>query len=317
MTTVVSQLLGGLATRRERLADLAAERPEERLVELLRQVDAVLTASEAGWGPPRAGAVGPEVPLEICLESFTPAELAALARDLERAAVVQRALLPPPQWTAEGWEVAWLWEPLGAVSGDHVDVLPARSSSEPVHLFVGDVAGKGVAASLLQSHLYALFRSLADPAVILGDVLARANQHLCAATTTAHYATLVGLRLHPDGQLDLANAGHPRPLLADRRGVRPIEGSGLPLGLFCSTGYAERRLELAPGDSLLLYTDGWTEAATASEEYGIGRAAAALRRARSFPLPELLAHCRADMEEFLAGHARPDDLTLVVVRRLG
>ena len=120
-----------------------------------------------------------------------------------------------------------------------------------------------------------------------------------------------------DGTLEMANAGHPRPLLADRRGVRPVEGADLPLGLFCETEYEHRQLRLAPGDTVLLYTDGWTEAETARGEYGVGRAAAALARAARLPLPDLLAACRDDMEAFLGGAERPDDLTLLAIRRTG
>lgn len=125
------------------------------------------------------------------------------------------------------------------------------------------------------------------------------------------------LRLFADGRLELANAGHPRPLLADARGVRPIEGAGVPLGLFAGSTYRGHDLRLAPGEMLLLYTDGWTEAERDGEEYGIGRAEAALRRAAHLPLAELLAECRADFDRFLAGGRRGDDLTLFALRRAG
>ncbi len=228
---------------------------------------------------------------------------------------MQRRLLPPPELSHGGWQMAWLWEPKGAVSGDHVDLVAPRGDDEPVHLLLGDVAGKGVAASLLQSHLHALFRALLDPRQGLGELLARANRHFHHATGAGSYATLVAARLHGDGSLELTNAGHPRPLLADRRGVRPVEGAGLPLGLFEEAEYSARRLQLAAGDTLLLYTDGWTEASTARGEYGVGRAAAALGAAAQLPLPELLAACRDDMERYLAGGARSDDFTLMALRR--
>jgi sigma-B regulation protein RsbU (phosphoserine phosphatase) len=94
-----------------------------------------------------------------------------------------------------------------------------------------------------------------------------------------------------------------------------VEGSGLPLGLFCDADYGSREVRLGPGDVLLLYTDGWTEAAQGEEEFGIGRAAAALRQAAAHPLPELLGACRDEMERFLDGTRRGDDLTLLAVRR--
>ena len=325
-------LYGLLATRRDRLAELVGGtggtggNPQERLVELLRRVDSALDAGEAGLRLARplcavcgeivtVGELDGERAIRVCLDCLTPEERRGLEKDLEKAAEVQRALLPPRRFAQDGWEVAWLWEPLGVVSGDHIDLLPPRGPGEATHLIFGDVAGKGVAASLLQSLLYALFRGLAEAPVT--ELLAQANRRFCAATTTASYATLIALCLHPEGRLELANAGHLRPLYADRRGVRPIEGSGFPLGLFCEAAYTGHEVQVGTGDSVLLYSDGWTEAAVGDEEFGIGRAAAALRRHAELPLPQLLTACRQDMESFLAGAPRVDDLSLVVLRRTG
>jgi len=312
-----------LLERRERLASLAVTVRESQLVELLQRVDSALERLDGGtWGQCAVcqGTVEPErlaadPLLTVCLECLSPTERKALERDLEAAARVQAALLPPRQLRHDGWEVALLWEPLGPVSGDHYDLLPPKGEDEPLHLVVGDVAGKGVAASLLQAHLHALLRALATPELSLAALLARANRLLCEVTLPAAYATLLAARLYPGGRVELASAGHPRPLLADRRGVRPVEGAGLPLGLFCEAEYATRDLHLAAGDTLVLYTDGWTEAATDEGEYGIGRAAATLRRVKDRPLAELLAACRQEMEEFLHGAPRADDLTLLALRR--
>jgi sigma-B regulation protein RsbU (phosphoserine phosphatase) len=267
---------------------------------------------EAMTRPPVA--IGPLV--AVCFECLTADERRALERDLTSAARVQRALLPAPATALLGWEVSYHWQPLGVVSGDHVDVLPPAATGAPFHLVLGDVAGKGVAASLLQSHLHALFRALAPSELSLCGVLERANQLFNQATTASSYATLAALRLFDDGRVQLANAGHPRPLLADARGVRPVEGADLPLGLMAAASYKSRDLTLAPGETLLLYSDGWTEATNAAdEEYGIGRAAASFRRAAKLPLPELLAACRADLESFLDGGPLGDDLSLLAVRR--
>ncbi len=202
------------------------------------------------------------------------------------------------------------------MSGDHVDLLRPQRDDEPLHLLLGDVVGKGVAASLLQSHLHALFRALAAPDLPLGELLARVNRIFFEATTGTSYATMVAARLHPEGRVELANAGHPRPLLADARGVRPVEGAGLPLGLFAGGGYESRELSLRGGETLVVYTDGWTEATAGDdEEFGIGRAAAALRRAARLPPDQVVAACRREMEAFLDGRPRTDDLTLLALRR--
>ncbi len=315
-----AQLLSELEARRERLERLVAESPSERLVSLLRQVDAVLAHAEQGeWGAGQAVGSASTREVEstpVCLDNLSGEEQRALGRDLAQAAGVQRALLPPRGLVAAGWETAWHWEPKGAVSGDYIDLLPPCAADEPLHVLLGDVAGKGVAASLLQSHLHALFRALIAPCPPVAELVARANRQFFGATTRASYATLVALRLEADGRVEIANAGHPRPLLADRRGVRPIEGSSLPLGLFEQASFTSHSLQLQPGDTLLLYSDGWTEAARGEDELGIGRAAAVLRRARDLPLTELLLFCRSELGAFLEGTPLVDDLTFLAVRRV-
>ncbi len=323
MSVLEERVRERLVERRAELVELTERHREARLVDLLRRVDDALGAIEVGeWGRCKscheaisADRLHDDPLVTVCLECLADEERRALERDLVSAARVQRALLPPAHLERGGWEIAYLWEPRGPVSGDHVDLVRDTCDATPFHLLLGDVSGKGIAASFLQSHLHALFRALAPAEMPLAELVGRANRLFSEATSNAKYATLVAARLFAEGRVELANAGHPRPLLADRRGVRPVEGGGVPLGLFSEATYTSREIPLAPGDTLLFYTDGWTEAEHAEEEFGIGRAAAALRRAAQLPLPELLAACREEQERFLAGERRSDDLSLVAVRR--
>jgi sigma-B regulation protein RsbU (phosphoserine phosphatase) len=323
MTLVEERIRERLHAKREQLAELAVERNSEQLVDLLRRVDGVLSAIDVGdWGTCtvcheaiREERLVEDPLVKICIECLSDEERQSLQRDLEAAARVQRSLLPPPRLAHDGWDVAFLWEPRGLVSGDHVDLVRAQRPDEPLHLLLGDVMGKGVAASFLQSHLHALFRATAAPDVPLGDLLARVNRLFFESTAGASYASMVAARLFPDGRVELANAGHPRPLLADARGVRPVEGSGFPLGLFATGSYGTRELVLQPGETLLVYTDGFTEAMVGDEEFGVGRAAAALRRAAKLAPDALLGAVRGEMDAFLDGHPRNDDLTLLALRR--
>lgn len=325
MTPAETLLLDRLTVGRDHLAHLASAAHEERLADLLRRVDGAIGALETGrWGtccvcrePVPSDQLARDPFLQVCLDCLTPEARRALERDLETAGRVQRALLPAPFTSCGGWEVAHLWEPRGAVSGDHVDLIPPLRPGEPLHLLLGDVAGKGVAASLLQAHLNALFRALAPAGQPLQDLLAQANGLFAQATLTTSYATLAALRLGSGGEAELANAGHTQPLLADDRGVHPVAGGGLPLGLFPDSVFPRQDLLFRPGQTLLLYTDGWTEGTKDEEEFGIGRAAAALGQAFRLPLPELLAACRAALDRFLEGASRQDDLTLVAVRWAG
>ncbi len=323
MSPAAAKALKTLSARRDYLADLAVHSQESRLLDLMRQVDAAIGAIEVGdWGlcavchdAISADSLKKDPLQTICIGCLSETDQRALERDLQSAAKVQRTLLPPRMTARDGWEAAYLWEPRGMVSGDHVDLIGSGQPGGPQHLIVGDVAGKGVAASFLQAHLHALFRALAPGGHSLPELVARANQLFADATSATSYATLLALRLDCCGSLAMVNAGHPRPLLADPRGVRPVEGGGLPLGLFGASSYTERTLNLDLGQTLLIYTDGWTEAAVDDDEYGIGRAAASLRRSAELPLPELLAACRADLNTFLGGAHRGDDLTLVALRR--
>jgi sigma-B regulation protein RsbU (phosphoserine phosphatase) len=320
-----SHLRNRVEAGRAALAEITRSTPDPRLLDLVRRMDDALQEMQVGtWAvcgvchETISPAGMEEHPLvSICLECMTAEQRDLLERDLESAGRAQRHLLPPRHVTHDGWEIACVWEPFGVVSGDHVDLLRPVRPDEPLHLLLGDVAGKGIAASLLQAQLRALFRALAPSEARLTELFAKANRLLIEAVVPGSYATLAALRLHPDGSVLLGNAGHPRPLLADRRGVRPIEDASVPLGMLPDAAYVERRLALRPGDTLLLYTDGWTEARRDDEEYGVGRAAAALRRSRDLSVDDVLAACRADLAAFLDGRPRGDDLTMVAVRRTG
>ncbi|UCH82852.1 MAG: SpoIIE family protein phosphatase [Candidatus Latescibacterota bacterium] len=324
MTPELSYLRDRLIAGRAVLDELTQSRPESKFIELLEKLDAALNELQTGtWGTCRVcheqipPASMDEHPLmSICLECMSEEERASLEYDLRSAAEVQKRLLPDAPFSCDGWEVDYTWEPHGIVSGDHVDLVCPSSRNGSYHLVLGDVAGKGIAASLLQSQLHALFRALAPVRSTLPDLLGRANQLFFEATASCCFATLAVVRLHPNGKVVLANAGHPRPLLSDRWGVRPIEDASLPLGMIGDASYTERELSLEPGDTLLLYTDGLTESWRHDDEYGVGRAAAALRRASGLPPHELLASCRSDLDDFLDGSPRGDDLTMVAVRRV-
>jgi sigma-B regulation protein RsbU (phosphoserine phosphatase) len=305
------------------LDELLEEGTDPRLARLLSKLDAAIGELQSGtWGICRTchETVSSEEMethplLSVCLECMSAEQKNELERDLESAARVQRSLLPPVSLNHDGWQVEHLWEPFGMVSGDHVDIVRPAADSEPLHLLLGDVAGKGLAASLLQSQLHALFRALATTKTTLAGLLGSANRLFHESTEPGFFATLVVARLFPDGRAVFANAGHPRPLLSDRRGVRPIDDASLPLGTIGDVDYTEHEIRLQPGDTLFLYTDGLTETWRNGVEYGVGRAAAALRRAGHLPLREMLAACRGDLERFAEGSRRGDDLTMVAVRR--
>src|SRR6202167_175135 len=210
--------------------------------------------------------------VRFCLGHLTSGEQRALERDMELAAKIQRGLLPESNLRFSDWRVHYQYKPAGLVSGDYCDLIsPSNGDGKLVFLF-GDVAGKGVAAALLMSHLHAMFRSLSGVGLELDGLLERANHVFCESTIAGQYATLICGRAGAAGEIEISSAGHFPALVIEKNGVRKISSTGLPLGMFAKSRYTIERVLLEPGDSLILYTDGISEAAnTKGEEYGVAR----------------------------------------------
>ena len=196
--------------------------------------------------------------VRFCLDHLSQAEMLAHQQDLDLATQIQSKLLPPRDIALESWDTQYRYEPVGAVGGDYCELI-VPGDGKSLFFAVGDVAGKGVAASLLMTHLSAIFRSLLSLNLSLADVVSRANRLFCESTAPAHYATLVCGRATANG-VELCNAGHCAPLLLQRETTGRLDSTGLPLGLFCSAQYTVRHCGLDAGESLVLYSDGITEA---------------------------------------------------------
>jgi len=252
----------------------------------------------------------------LCLDHLTGEEQRALERDLELAARIQRGLLPHENTAVGDWRIHFRYKPAGIVSGDYCDVIAGVGHGNGPLFLVGDVAGKGVAAALLMSHLHALFRSLSGIGLELGRLLEMANRVFCESTLAGQYATLICGRANDSGQIEVASAGHLPALLVSKDGVQKIGSTGLPLGMFAASRYAVNRVNVEPGESLLFFTDGLSEARSDSgEEYGIDGVSVAAANNRRLPPTELAAACFKDLGAFGSGMRQADDQTLMVVRR--
>jgi len=250
------------------------------------------------------------------LADFAPEDLQRLEADLEMAGRIQRALLPPEKLTVHGWDMQYYYEPLGPVSGDYCDLIVPSPPARELFFLLGDVSGKGVAASLLMSQLHAMFRSLVTVGQPLGQALALANRLFCERPIAGQYATLVAGCADCQGHVELAGAGHPPTLLLGNGGVTRIESTGFPLGMFSDAHFTTQQFDLRPGDSLLFYSDGVTESRGESgEEYGVERLARFAEKRRSSPPAELVASCLAELHDFSAAQPRSDDVTLMALRR--
>jgi len=254
--------------------------------------------------------------VKFCLDHLTSGEQRALERDMELAAKIQRGLLPETNLRFSDWRVHYQYKPAGLVSGDYCDLIsPSNGDGKLVFLF-GDVAGKGVAAALLMSHLHAMFRSLSGVGLELDGLLERANHVFCESTIAGQYATLICGRAGGFGELEIASAGHFPALVVEKNGVRKIASTGVPLGMFAKSRYTIERVLLEPGDSLILYTDGISEATnTKGEEYGVARIMRVAGERHGWVPQELLAACLKDVNSFSSGTRQADDQTMMVIHR--
>lgn len=326
MAIVPSDARAQLIERKQRLEDLASRSGRVRQVEeLLRDIDDALTRMSAGtYGfcetchdPIEPERLEADPLIRFCLDHLSPSQARALEQDLELASRVQLNLLPPSELTVDGWQLAYHYQPLGTVSGDYVDLVRPTGGNADTFFLFGDIAGKGVAASMLMAHLHASVRTLIDLGLPMPQVMERANRLFCESTMANHYATLVGGRLSPGGQLKICNAGHCPPIHLHGGGASMLEPTSVPVGLFCQKEYPERQVDLAPGDSLVLYTDGVSETFGADErEYGVERLVAVARANAAGPAAALVSACIKDVDAFRAGMRRTDDVTLMVIKRL-
>jgi sigma-B regulation protein RsbU (phosphoserine phosphatase) len=203
------------------------------------------------------------------------------------------------------------------VSGDYCDLWMRADEPGTLYFAVGDVSGKGVAASLLMAHIQAAFRSLVETGAPLAELVRRVDRRLLEASIPSHYATLVCGRAGADGLVEIVNAGHCPPLVARGTAVDAIGATGYPIGLIGEDAYEVARLRMADGDALLLYTDGVTEArGPGREEYGQARLEGLLTRRMVESTPRrLVRSVRGDVGRFVGDSAPEDDLTVLALRR--
>ena len=231
-----------LEERKRRLEVAVASAPQNSgLASLLREVDSALDRmAEGTYGlclechdSVEQDRLLADPLVRYCLDHLTQLERAALQRDLDLASQVQRNLLPQKGLRVGGWETSYHFAPVGAVSGDYCDLIP---SDGQLLFLVGDVSGKGVAASMLMAQLHALFRSLSRMSLPLGQIVTHVNRFFCESALAGQYATLICGLAKPTGEVEIHNAGHCPAIVAGRGGVLRIESTGLPLGMFLECG---------------------------------------------------------------------------------
>ena len=320
--SLANELRPVIIEKRARLQAAAQSISEEYLRELLEEVDhALRRIDEGSFGlcetchdPIEADRLAQNPLVRFCLDHLNEAQRRAHEQDLELATEIQSKILPARDIATENWQTHYCYQPAGIVGGDYCEIVPA-ADGRSVFFALGDVTGKGVAASLLMTHLSAIFRSLLTLDLPLGELMMRANRLFCESTPATHYATLVAGRATEAG-LHLSNAGHCRPLVLRRDRTESIESTALPLGLFSDGRYETRRVSLNRGESAVLYSDGITEAQAGDGDlYGEERLAGCLRRYADTDVNSMAAGVLADVDRFRAAGPIQDDMTLLIIRR--
>jgi sigma-B regulation protein RsbU (phosphoserine phosphatase) len=234
-------------------------------------------------------------------------------REVAEARSIQQGLLPKSIPQRAGYEIAGAWQPAQSIGGDYYDVLEFDECT--LGLCIADVAGKGLPAALLMSNLQAAVRGLASAALSPEGLCARLNSLVCHNTGNDRFITFFYAQLDgPARVLRYTNAGHNAPIVLHRDGSHErLEAGGGVLGVFPHQTFAAGAAKLAPGDRVILFTDGVTEAYDAGgEEFGEARLLDLLREHRSADPLFLQARILAAASEFSRGNWH-DDATLLVV----
>ncbi len=245
------------------------------------------------------------------------AERRRLQEEVALARQIQMSLIPDQLPDVAGYELYGGNVPSRGVSGDYFEVMERFDGRECV-LFIADVSGKGIAASLLTAYIVALSSAPIEDGLAPEEVFARVSRRLYRRTPTERFATaLLGVLDPAAATIRFANAGHNPALLLRADGTtEQLAATGIPLGLMPAAEYTSEEFAMAPGDLLVLYTDGIVEAIDPNdEEYDTGRLEELCRRHAAEPLAAIAEALERDLEAFVRGVPFADDRTLVMLRR--
>jgi serine phosphatase RsbU (regulator of sigma subunit)/predicted ester cyclase len=236
--------------------------------------------------------------------------------ELRMAAEIQQALMPQALCRGIGYQVAASSRPCRSIGGDFIDYFNLPDGA--FAFVLGDIAGKGPAAALLAAVMQGVFTANAyrcsTPAIQIGE----ANDALVRRGIDSRFATAVYAVLSRDGRLTYCNAGHNPPLLVRASGMQRLETGGMVVGMIKEATFEEQTVQLEPGDVLVAFSDGITEARNADgEEFGEGRLLTCVNAHRERAPAVLLQEIFETVHHFSAGGAQADDLTVLVLSYSG
>lgn len=247
-------------------------------------------------------------------------KLQRLEEEMSIGRQIQLSFLPEELPEIPGWDFAAAYRSARQVGGDLYDLILVPDHPERLNLVIADVTGKGVPAALFMAFTRTVLRLISSEGGSPAEVLRKTNQYILQERKSAIFmsAFIASLDLQT-GLVRFANAGHDWPLVREQRSgqVRPLKATGYLLGAFEEIEPQEFETSLAPGDVLIFFTDGVTEAFSPQEElYGTPRLAAVVGRQAWRRADELLQAVLDDVENHTAGEQQSDDLTVLVIKRM-
>lgn len=256
----------------------------------------------------------------VCLACISAEETSVLEEELFLASKIHRALLPQHVERIDGFDVAVKSLAARVVGGDYYDFLPSPDGNL-VRVVIADSMGKGLPAGLVMSNLQGALRILADAHESPAELMQHLNRWLCRNIPVENFITLacIGLRPMADGQTQLvhANAGHCPSIIVRTNGdTEQLGATGTFVGVHEDFTYTEETVTLSPGDLLVLYTDGVTEAESPhGEMFGDERLVEFLRNRRTEPLATLVDELTDEIQYFSDRPDPADDFTVIALRK--
>jgi sigma-B regulation protein RsbU (phosphoserine phosphatase) len=240
-----------------------------------------------------------------------------LERELQVASEIQQRFQPTSAPQLSGYELQGISFPCYEIGGDYYDFIERANGNLVVAL--GDVSGKGTAAALLMSSLHAAVHAQVESHESPVKTIQSINRYLVASIPANRFVTLFYAELDPkEGSLAFLNAGHNPPLIVHSGGtMEQLAAGGLPLGIMADADFREGRTKLHPGDVLVIYSDGVSEATNpAGEEFGPTRLYEVVARNLDASAAGIRDRIESALTKFCQGTPAADDITLVIVKRL-
>jgi phosphoserine phosphatase RsbU/P len=253
------------------------------------------------------------------LGELAEADHRSLTSELAQARLAQRSFVSLRAPIIPGYDLASHYEAAHEIGGDFFELFLLQREDRPVGVVIADVTGKGIGAGMLMAFARPVIHAALDGSPGPADALERTNRILVDEIRSGLFITAIaGVLDVATGRLRVANAGHEPPLIVPGDGgpVDAIEGGGVLLGAFRSLGVPELDVRLRPGDALVLYTDGVTDAIGPSgERFGEPRLLATIEAARGGSAHDIVAALRDAVAEFRGTVPPADDITIVVIGR--